>query len=440
MAKQKIAPVRGMHDIMPAQMRRHRKVTETARKIAQLYGFEHVATPIVENSEVFKRSLGDSSDVVNKEMYVFPDRKGRELVLRPENTAAIARALISNGLQESLPARFFYNGPMFRYERPQMGRQRQFHQIGVEILGTNNNYLADVDVIACGYQFLKELGLEKRVTLEINTLGDSKSRENYQAALVEYFSKYEKELSADSQVRLKQNPLRILDSKDEADEEIIANSPDLIDYLNEDSQKWFDNVQTALSHIKIYTEKNLNHNLVRGLDYYCHTVFEFTTNELGTQSTILAGGRYDGLVRKLGGHDIDGIGWAAGVERLALMVGDSKAEAPQIALVINNSEIEEENANQLAYHLRAYNIHVDYLYEGSMRKRMHYANNSQAQFALIMKSHEEPFVLKNMETGKEHKLNISTFDKPKGLENIEWLTDFMTGLQEYYGIFDNEPI
>ncbi len=413
MKKDKIASARGMHDIMPPQMRKHRKIIETSRKVSGFYGCEHIETPIVENSEVFKRSLGDSSDVVNKEMYIFPDRKGRELVLRPENTAGIARALIENGLQESLPARFFYEGVMFRYERPQLGRQRQFHQVGIEILGTNNTgYLTDADVITCAFQFLKELGLDERVSLEINSLGDAESREKYKTALVEYFNKYEKELSADSQVRLKQNPLRILDSKDERDKEIISTAPSLLYYLNDDSKKWFNNVRVVLDNVRI--RHNVNTKLVRGLDYYSHTVFEFTTNDLGAHDTVLAGGRYNGLVETLGGRDIDGVGWAAGVERLALMLPEIEAETPVISLV-NMNEEDNERLPLIAYRIRTQDIRVDYIYDGNLKKKMQHANDSQAQFALIL-NYGSNFTLKDMRDGKEFSFPLSI-----ELRDAKWL-------------------
>ncbi len=422
MGKEKIQPVRGMQDILPKEMRRHRKVTETAREVAQLYGFEHMATPIMESIDVFKRTLGDSSDVVNKEMYSFPDRKGKELVLRPENTASIVRAFISNGLQQSLPARFFYNGPMFRYERPQAGRQRQFHQIGVEALGANDPY-ADVDIIACACQVLKELGLAERVELQINTLGDSASRASYKEELVKYLEKYKNDLSADSKKRLQTNPLRILDSKDEADKKIIIDAPVLWDSVNRDSHVRFDIVQTALQNLGINPQKNSY--LVRGLDYYCHTVFEFVTDDLGAQGTVLAGGRYDGLVKALGGSDIDGVGWAAGVERLALMLEEPEADVPQIALVPFETEIAE--VCSLAHYLRHNGIRTDYLYWATPKKHMQHANNTKAQFALLLDSNIR---IKDMETGEEHGLPFSDEIMQK-LKKAGFLDNLIKALKEY---------
>ncbi|HEY9549341.1 MAG TPA: histidine--tRNA ligase, partial [Kiloniellaceae bacterium] len=311
-----LQPVRGTRDILPDEMRRHRAVVETARAVAARYGYHEMATPVFEFTEVFKRTLGETSDVVTKEMYTFAIGEGEQVTRRPEATAGVARALISGGLTQSLPLKVFYNGPMFRHERPQKGRYRQFHQIDVELLGVAEP-LADVEIIALGADILAALGLGQHTTLELNTLGDPESRKAYRAALVDYFSAYRDELSDDSRDRLTRNPLRILDSKDKGDRKLIEQAPLFGDYLNQQSRDFFAGVLAGLDLLGIsYT---LNDRLVRGLDYYTHTAFEFTTTALGAQGTVLAGGRYDGLVETMGGPSVPGIGWAAGVERLALL-------------------------------------------------------------------------------------------------------------------------
>ena len=293
---------------------------ETGRAVAARYGYAEVATPIFEFTEVFARTLGETSDVVTKEMYSFTDRGGEALTLRPEYTAGVARAFISGALGQNLPVKLFCSGPMFRYERPQKGRLRQFHQIDVEVIGAPEP-LADVEVIALGAQILRALGLAEHVRLELNTLGDPESRQAYRDRLVGYLSAYRDRLSPDSQARLERNPLRILDSKDEGDREILKGAPTLDASLNEASKAFFAGVRAGLDALGIAYA--INPMLVRGLDYYTHTAFEFTTDRLGAQGAVLAGGRYDGLVAAMGGPDTPGIGWAAGVERLAMLLDET---------------------------------------------------------------------------------------------------------------------
>ncbi|WP_264813010.1 histidine--tRNA ligase, partial [Acetobacter oeni] len=309
-----VKPVRGTHDLIGEQQRRHAHVIATARRITGLYGFEEWATPVFEDTSVFARSLGDTSDVVSKEMYTFSDRGGESLTLRPEGTAGICRALVTNGLTQSLPQKAFYAGPMFRYERPQKGRYRQFHQIGAELIGSGEP-LADAETITMGRDVLEALGIVDEVVLELNTLGDAESRATWRTALVAYFSDYRNRLSEDSQLRLEHNPLRILDSKAAEDQPVIEGAPGLEQYLNDSSRHFWDDVRRGLDVFNVaYT---VNPRIVRGLDYYSHTAFEFVTNRLGAQGTVLAGGRYDGLVEEMGGPATPAIGWAGGVERLA---------------------------------------------------------------------------------------------------------------------------
>jgi histidyl-tRNA synthetase len=293
-------------------MRRHRHVIESARSLAARYGFAEIATPIFEFTEVFQRTLGDTSDVVTKEMYTFTDRGGTQITLRPENTAGVARALISGALGHRMPIKSFYAGPMFRYERPQKGRLRQFHQIGVELIGVAEP-LADIEVIALGAHLLDELGVLDKTTLQLNTLADAASRQAYRTALVAYLQANEDALSTESRERLVRNPLRVLDSKNERDQAVLTDAPVIDDHLSAEAGAFFDTVCEGLMGIGVSFTRNPK--LVRGLDYYCHTAFEFTTEALGAQGAVLAGGRYDGLVETMGGPPTPGVGWAGGIER-----------------------------------------------------------------------------------------------------------------------------
>jgi len=406
-------PVRGTHDLLPEDMRRQRAVIDRARKIAELYGFEEMATPIFEFTEVFTRTLGDTSDIVTKEMYTF-ERSGDLITLRPEGTAGVCRAFISNGLAQNVPFKAFYSGPMFRYERPQKGRQRQFHQIGVELLGVESA-AADLDVLALAAHILDELGLKGRVTLELNTLGDTESRQAYRAALVEYLSAYKNDLSEDSRARLERNPLRILDSKDENDRRIIADAPVLSGYLNDASRTFFDELLDGLATMGItYT---VNPRLVRGLDYYCHTAFEFTTDALGAQGTVLAGGRYDGLVKSMGGPQTPGIGWAAGVERLAMLVSDVPAKPRPIALV-PMGERAQAVALELSDRLRRAGFALDMAYGGNMKKRMKRANAVNARVAVIIGDDElerHEATVRDLDTGEQTGVALSTLPESLAL-------------------------
>ncbi|MFQ5954686.1 MAG: histidine--tRNA ligase, partial [Kiloniellales bacterium] len=293
-----LQPVRGTRDILPEESRRHRWVEEVARDIAARYGYAEISTPVFEFTEVFARTLGETSDIVTKEMYTFQDKGGDSLTLRPEYTAGVARAFMSNFRATHLPLKFFCRGPMFRYERPQKGRLRQFHQIDVELLGLSHP-LGDVEVIALGAHILEALGLKDKVTLELNTLGDRESRAAYRDRLVDYLGRHRDRLSADSLVRLQRNPLRIFDSKVRGDQAVVAKAPLLMDSLNQPSRDFFDQVRNGLAAAGV--AYRVNPRLVRGLDYYSHTAFEFTTGELGAQGAVLAGGRYDGLMEQLGG-------------------------------------------------------------------------------------------------------------------------------------------
>ena len=404
-----LQPVRGTHDVLPDDGRRFRTVTEAGRTIAERYGYHEIATPIFEFTEVFKRTLGDTSDIVTKEMYTFTDKGGDEITLRPEGTAGVARALISGGLSQHLPLKFFYQGPMFRYERPQKGRLRQFHQIGVELLGVAEP-LGDIEVIALGAAILSELGIAAKTRLELNTLGNARSRSVYREVLVEYMSAHRDALSEDSLVRLERNPLRILDSKDPRDRAVIADAPGFGDSLDAESTEFFAVVRAGLDALGIAYE--LNPRLVRGLDYYCHTAFEFTTDALGAQGAVIAGGRYDGLISIMGGPETAGVGWAAGIERLALLL-DGTADPARPIAVIPLGAAAETAALQLAERLRRGGLAVDLGYRGNLKRRMSRANKINACAAVIIGDDElaqNSATLRDLDSGEQSLVPLDALD------------------------------
>lgn len=381
---QNLQPLRGTRDLLPQECRKFRYVEEIALKTSHLYGFEEIETPMLEPLAVFKRSLGDTSDIVSKQMYMFKDLGGDEVVLRPEGTAGVARAFISEGLSQNLPLKLLYRGPMFRYERPQKGRYRQFYQFGVELLGVESAQ-ADIEVLLLASHILRELKLQGDIRLHLNTIGDSISREIYREKLVRYLETRKSELSQDSLLRLNRNPLRVLDSKDEGDKKVIAEAPVLKDSLNDSSKKFFDQLLIGLAAAGV--EPFIDPLLVRGLDYYCHSVFEFTTNALGAQGALLAGGRYDNLISDLGGPKTPGVGWACGMDRLTLMLSEIPALTKPVAIVPLGEEAERE-ALKLTQELRESGISTDLGYGGNMGKRMKRADKIGAQCALIMGSDE----------------------------------------------------
>jgi histidyl-tRNA synthetase len=376
-----LQPVRGTRDLIGEDFRRHHAVIEAARRVSALYGFEEWAVPIFEDTRVFSRGLGDTSDVVSKEMYSFTDRGGDSITLRPEATAGLCRALVSNGLaQGGLPRKIFCTGPMFRYERPQKGRYRQFHQIDCEIMGAAEP-LADAEVIACGWNVLRELGVSEGVVLEINTLGDAESRDAYRAALVTYFTGHRDKLSEDSRTRLEKNPLRILDSKDEGDKAIVAGAPRMREYLTEAAATFYAQVQSYLTRFGVPFREN--DRIVRGLDYYSHTAFEFVTDRLGAQGTVMGGGRYNGLVEEMGGPSTPSVGWAAGIERLSMLM-EQAPPAPRPVAVIPVGEAQEGAALDLVQALRGAGVVAEIGYKGNLKRRMERANKLSARAALIL--------------------------------------------------------
>lgn len=413
-----IQPARGTRDIYGADLAAFKQVENAAREFVKRYGFGEIQTPIFESTEVFCRGVGETSDIVSKEMYTFTDRGGESFTLRPEGTAGVVRAFISEGMEQNQPVKLMYAGPMFRYERPQKGRYRQLHQVGVEILGAATPQ-TDVEVLCLAWDFLSALGLQKYIRLELNTLGDVESRTAYRDALVAYFSDFKDKLSEDSRVRLEKNPLRILDSKDEGDKKIVENAPKMTDFLNEESKKFFDAVQDGLNALGIPFV--VNPRLVRGLDYYRHTVFEFVTDSLGAQGTVLAGGRYDGLVQQLGGSQTAGIGFGAGIDRLALLVAEAGLVSPQprpIAVV----PVGEDTLlpiMKVAHDLRQSGYVVDMAYSGNMGKRMKKANKINACAAVILGSDE-------LAKGVAAVRDLDTGDQTEVL-----LTDLSTALERY---------
>ena len=402
---QKLRTVRGVHDLLPYELHKHNIVVNAGLEISDKYNYSQIETPIFEFSEVFTKPLGKSSDIVTKENYIFKDRSEDELMLRPEGTSGVVRAFLNAGLIQDLPQRFSYYGPMFRYERPQKGRLRQFKQLGVECLGLSTP-MADIEIISLGHDFLDKLNILDKITLKINSLGDFESRKNYRDSLVNYLRDYQSKLSKDSLRRLSINPLRILDSKNEGDQKIIQNAPNILEYLDIDSKTRFEDVCKGLDHLNI--KYKIEKNLVRGLDYYCHTAFEFTTNELGTQGTVLAGGRYDGLSKMLGGPDVPGVGWAAGIERLALMVQSEFVNAIDVVLVGQC-----ENINYLLLpimkKLTQEGIKSEIIYTGNFSKKFKRANKIKASYAIILGKEEidkKNFKFKDLTSGFEELLNL----------------------------------
>ena len=380
----RISPVRGTRDLIGEEQRRHLQVVETARRIAGVYGFDEWSTPIFEDSRVFSRSLGETSDVVTKEMYSFADRGGDLLTLRPEGTAAICRALVSSGLTQSLPQKVFYAGPMFRYERPQKGRYRQFHQIGAELIGAAEP-LADAETIALARDILDALGIAGETVLQLNTMGDAQSRAAWRERLVRYFRDVKESLSAESQARLERNPARILDSKAPGDQALVADAPLIEGSLTDEARRFWDGLRRALVGFGVAFEENPR--IVRGLDYYSHTAFEFVTESLGAQGTVLAGGRYDGLVAEMGGPPTPAIGWAGGIERLGMLLAAPPAAPVPVAVVPLGEEAEPAALRALAM-LRRAGIRAEMAYRGNARRRMERASRIGAGFAVIIGADE----------------------------------------------------
>ena len=401
----KFRTVRGVRDLLPETLSKHNQVINEGLNTSNKYCYSQIDTPIFEFAEVFTKPLGKTSDIVTKENYIFEDRSGDLLMLRPEGTSGVVRALLNAGLTQDLPQRFSYFGPMFRYERPQKGRLRQFNQFGIELIGISDS-MADIEVISVGYDFLKRLGIKDKIHLKINSLGDNESRIKYKNVLVDYLNDYKDKLSLDSIKRLLENPLRILDSKNEVDQKILVNAPNVLNYLNEESKERFEKVCKGLKCLNIPYE--VDKNLVRGLDYYCHTAFEFITHDLGAQGTVLAGGRYDGLSKILGGLDLPGVGWAAGIERLALMISNKYYNHPQVVLM-GLSDKFNLFLLPIMNKLISSGIKLETLYTGSTTKKFKRANKIGASFTIIIGDDEvEKNVvnLKNLQSGDQELMTL----------------------------------
>lgn len=376
---QKIQPVRGTRDLIGAEQHAMADIATRAALQAERMNFIPIETPMFEYTQVFHR-LGEASDIVEKETYTFHDRGGDALTLRPEGTASVARALISNGLTQNLPQKFYYHGPMFRYDRPQKGRYRQFNQFSVEYFGVAGA-AADVACILLAEQILEELGIKKYLNLELNTLGDLESRKRYEAALKTFYEQHKAALSPESQRRLQANPLRILDSKDSQDQKVNADAPEFSQHLTDTAKAFFDKVCRLLADLQItFTH---NKQLVRGLDYYCHTAFEYTTSKLGAQATVLAGGRYDGLVENLGGPAIPAVGWAMGVDRAKLLMPATHALAPDLVMIPMGDQA-EGRCLRLSQEFTALGLRHDILWQGNVRKRMQKAEKLEARWTCVI--------------------------------------------------------
>jgi histidyl-tRNA synthetase len=375
---------RGTQDMIGEAAARFDHVIESFNRVRKLHGFGRVEVPVFEATAVFARSLGETTDVVSKEMYEFQDRGGDAMCLRPEFTAGIARAYIENGWQQLAPLKLAAWGPLFRYERPQKGRFRQFHQLDAEILGAGEP-AADVEVIALGQHLLEELGVADDVVVTLNSMGDPETRSAWSAAVAAYFAAHRGDLSEDSQRRLDANPLRILDSKDAGDAALVAGAPQIDDYFTVEAGAFFERLQAGLQASGIAWERNAR--LVRGLDYYRHSVFEFITQSLGAQGTVLGGGRYDGLIGHMGGPETPAVGWAAGIERLAMLVAEPALPKVKVAVVAVGPEA-ESGALALLHGLRRAGIAAEQGWRGNLKKKMERAGKSGARLAVLIGADE----------------------------------------------------
>lgn len=404
MSDHKLQPVRGTKDLFGDEIKMFNHIVSVARKKGEVLGFEELQTPIFEFSEVFERNLGEASDIVAKEVYKFQDRSENFITLRPEFTAGIVRALVSNGeLQQVLPRKFFSYGPIFRYDRPQKGRQRQFNQINFEVFG-EDNFFCDAESIMLGAGILQGLGVLEKTTLEINSLGCAETKKNYEVALTEYFTKFKNDLSRDSQNRLEKNPLRILDSKESQDIELLTDAPEISKFFSDEAKLRFDSILNLLN--KFGMKYHVNQRLVRGLDYYTSTVFEYVMNHEGAQNTVLAGGRYDNLVEKMSGKKVPAIGFAAGVERLMLL---AKLDLPKVRPIAVNyiSENEKTYAFEIAQKLRCAGFVTEFIFDGNFKKQMKRASQNNSRFVVIVGEDEMKngeVSVKDFDNSKEQKL------------------------------------
>jgi histidyl-tRNA synthetase len=399
-----VQPVRGTQSLLGEDADRLATVVAAFDRVRRLYGFRRVEVPTIEHTAVFARTIGETTDVVSKEMYTFEDRGGESITLRPELTAGICRAYLSEGWQQYAPLKVAASGSAFRYERPQKGRFREFHQLNVEIIGAAEPQ-ADVELLAFADQLLKELGIEGTI-LKLNTLGDPETRSAWRDALYEHFHGHASALSEDSQARLERNPLRILDSKAHQDWPVVDSAPAIDEFLTSEAADFFGKVTAGLDAAGVKWERAPR--LVRGLDYYRHTAFEFITDRLGAQGTVLGGGRYDGLIESIGGPHTPAVGWAAGIERLAMMIDAPKPDRPT-AVIVPLGERAEIAGQRLLAELRRAGLAADMSYRGDMKKRLSRANDAGASFALIIGDVEldrGEAQLKNLTTGDQRSVAL----------------------------------
>ncbi len=413
-----IQAVRGTKDILPVDITKWHYIENIIRNITERYNYKEIRTPIFEKTEVFSRSIGENTDIVNKEMYTFNDKGGDSITLRPEQTAALIRSVIQNNLTNDISTlRLWYLGPYFRYERPQKGRLRQFHQFGVECIASPNPE-ADAEIILLANQLIKNLGIND-YELQINSLGNEISRSNYRNKLVEYLTIHKNDLSEESKSRFETNPLRILDSKDDRDKSIIKNAPKIIDFLDEESSKHFESVKNLLDSTGV--KYKIESDLVRGLDYYCHTVFEFRSSLLGAQDAFGGGGRYDGLIKQLGGKDAPAVGFAMGVERLILILDSlnvfNSNESKCDFFIVSSNEKYYSTALLISEELRNLNYNViNDLQRKSFKAQMREADKSGAKFCIIFAEDEfnrNSILVKNMKTGEQSEIKIENIKNTK---------------------------
>ncbi|MDC0232368.1 histidine--tRNA ligase [Pelagibacteraceae bacterium] len=402
----KIKPIRGTHDLFGEEIKKFNKVVSEVRDNARKFGFNELITPIFESSELFKKPLGEQSDVVLKEMYTFKDRNEDEITLRPEYTTPMIRAAISNGLLNNLPAKFFGTGQMFRRERPQKGRYRQFNQINFENFGSDD-FFADIEIINLANMILKNLLPKRKITLHLNTLGSRESLKDYKNTLSKYFNDNKNLLSADSFKKININPLRVLDSKNIEDKEVIEKCPKLIELISKSDLNLYKEIKHCLIDfgISIYEDPNL----VRGLDYYCHTVFEFKTDDIGSQDTLIGGGRYNGLIKTLGGKNIPGVGWAGGIERIMLLMKDIVSNEKNIHLAIQDQTY-KKYALEMYNFLIKNNFGVYWNYKYNLKKSLAIASEKKAQYIIIVGELEKTnnnYALKNLINGEQKIVDLN---------------------------------
>jgi len=421
---EKIISPRGTQDLLPPDSRLWQFIENKAIEIFSLAGFEEIRTPIFEHSSLFSRAVGESSDIVNKEMYTFTDRSDRSITLRPEGTAGVARAFIEHNLdRNSKPQKFWYRGPMFRYERPQTGRYRQFHQIGLEALGLDAPFI-DLEVIKLAHTFLHEIGIQN-INLVINSIGNQASRNDYREKLSNFLIEHEANICDDCKRRMHQNPLRVLDCKSPEDQELYKEAPSIHDSLDAESTEIWQTIQAGLAKLKIsYT---IDPHLVRGLDYYSHCVFEFKTIDpgLAQQNTVLAGGRYDNLISELGGNPCPAIGWALGVERIAYLLGSDKLTARPKIYIISDSAID---AASLAQNLRKdTHIITEYDFEqGKVTKQMNKALKREANYVVFYLEEERKsgrYSVKNLNVKTDEQVVVNSYGELLEFFTKELITD-----------------